>query len=245
MLLISLAFSTLTAHAQSPAHVEKVSAAEASGSTPAKALVQSTEKPAGWQLFTAPAGDFQILLPANVQRRADNRPGKSSLQFFQHDDDIDYLVAEGTYISPARKEAAQQGFYQEAVNTIDRQLNKKHTALITREESPVKGKGWYGKQISFKTENRDLATVRIVFSSDGDVGYKLLASAGTDNDKVKSFFDSFTVDPAVASKAHLGATGSSSIRNFVSFVWPVSLIVLVAVVVGFIVSIFRNRNREN
>ncbi len=220
-LLVSLAIFAMAAHAEPPA----------SGSA----------KPDGWELFTPPAGDFQIVMPANVQRKVDNQPGKSSTQFFQHADGIDFLVTDGAYISSARRDNALQGFYLEAVDKIEKQLNKKNAELVTREVSEISGKGWHGKQVLFKTSDKVLATIRIVFSSNDDVGYKLLASSGLENQSVATFFDSFEVNPAVASKAHLGSASSATVRNFVEVIWPISLLVLGAVVVSLVVSGFRHR----
>lgn len=263
-LFVSLAFAALAAHAEPPESPAETSAAPRSNTAAPSAKTETTatvgpennetatapaqttppaaiSKPDGWQLFTPPAGDFHILLPANVQRKVDDQPGKTSIQYFQHADEIDYLVTDGKYISSAQRRNAVQGFFEEAVGKIEQQLNKKNQSLVTRELSEVSGKGWHGKQVSFKTNDKDLATIRIVFSSADDVGYKLLASSGLDNPRVRMFFDSFEVDPAVASKAHLGMTSSSTVRNFVGVVWPLSLLVLGAVVVSLVVAAFKNR----
>ncbi len=232
--------------------VAETPAAQTSSAVPGSAEPGSTKPstaaskpdlqiPDGWQVFTPPAGDFRVLMPANVKRRTDNKTGRPQVMYYQQANDIDFLVADGSYMTKSRNEGAQFDYYQEAVNTIEQQLNQKHKSLVTKEVSDVTGQGWHGKQISFKTNDADLATVRVVYSTAGDVAYKLLASAGTDNPIVRTYFDSFEIDSTVASKAHLDSASSASVRNFVDVVWAISIAVLGVVMLALIVSAIKNR----
>jgi hypothetical protein len=211
--------------------------------------------PDGWQLFVSPGQDFRILLPAKVKRTANDKLGRIAMMYFQRDaNGIDYLITDGVYLNPARKAEEQEVYFQDALKTIEKQLHEK-TPEFVNEVSDVTGIGWHGKQVSFKHDDSVLATIRVAFSNNDDVAYKMLANNGHDIANVRTFFDSFEVNPIVASRAHPDPKATiaksndehekpSAINNFVQVIWTISAVMLAIVLVSLVASKLRHRKNE-
>lgn len=209
-------------------------------------LTAFAKTPDGWKEFVSPAQDFRVLMPAKLHEKYENFMGQTTKIYQQIDDGkVAYALADGIYVDKDKKPASHDNITQQIISAAEAKFTSKEDKQVSKDITPVKGKGWHGKRVVFKTSERVVLTLLVAIADTDDVVYNLYANAGEDKPNVAEFFKSFEVEPKRATASHLDQTRSPAVHGFVNVVWTISLAALGLAAVAIIVSIIRNHGKPD
>jgi hypothetical protein len=209
-------------------------------------LTAFAQTPDGWKTFVSPAQDFRVLMPAKLHEKYENFMGQTTKIYQQLDADrVAYALTDGIYVDKDKKPDSHKNITNQVVSAAETKFASKEEKEVSKEVSEAEGKGWHGKKIVFKTNDRTVLTMLVAIANSDDVVYNLYANAGEDKPNVAQFFKSFEVEPERATASHLDQTRSPSVHGFINIVWTISLAALGLAAVAIIIAIIRNHGKPN
>lgn len=147
-----------------------------------------------WQLYTAPHGDFKLMMPAEVTAKEQNLGGdpKKSVTAMNYTAIGSQTKACVIACELQNKKEIFEKFAEGAKNGITGR-----GATITQEKE-ISGPGWSGILYDYSKNGETDASMLVAKVDDSGIYYTIAVNSRSDAKEGKSMFSSFEVDPQKA-----------------------------------------------